>query len=209
MHPNPVYRKPDRARNIDFARQRGFGTLAVNAGTGPLLSHVPFVLDVSGDWVELHLVRSNPILRLLDAPQPAVIAVQGGDSYVSPDWYGIADQVPTWNYIAVHLRGELEPLPQDDLRGVLDRLSAQFETRLAPKPAWIADKMTPEVLDRMMRMIMPCRMRVDAIDGTWKLSQNKTDAVRLAAADGVAATGIGCGLDALATMMRDPPDETG
>lgn len=205
MHPNPTYRKADTTRNIAFARDRAFGVLAVNADSGPLLSHIPFVLDEDGSAVELHLVRSNPILRLLDKPQDAVIAVQGPDSYISPDWYGVTDQVPTWNYVAVHLRGQLQRLPQDDLRAVLDRLSAQFEARLAPKPAWAAAKMTPEVLDKMMRMIVPCRMQVSAIDGTWKLNQNKDDAVRLHAAVGVGAHGIGAGLAQLAALMRDPP----
>ena len=205
MHPNPTYRKADTARNIAFARDRAFGVLAINAANGPLLSHIPFVLQEDGSSVELHLVRSNPILRLLDEPQDAVIAVQGPDSYISPDWYGVTDQVPTWNYVAVHLRGQLQRLPQGDLRAVLDRLSAQFEARLAPKPPWAAAKMTPEVLDKMMRMIVPCRMQVSAIDGTWKLNQNKDDTVRLRAAHGVQAHGIGAGLAQLAALMRDPP----
>ncbi|WP_049641515.1 FMN-binding negative transcriptional regulator [Candidatus Rhodobacter oscarellae] len=208
MHPNPAFRKPDTARNIAFARARGFGTLALNAEGGPLISHIPFVLAEDGGFVELHLVRSNPILRLLDAPQPAVIAIPGPDSYISPDWYGIDDQVPTWNYVAVHLRGPLERLPQGELRGLLDRLAAHFEPRLAPKPPWIADKMTPEALEKLMRQIVPCRMQVEAINGTWKLNQNKDDDVRLRAADAVTARGIGSELDALGALMRTPPEQT-
>jgi len=204
MHPNPIYRRADTARNLTFARNRGFGMLCLNAEAGPLLSHVPFVLAEDGASVELHLVRSNPILRLLTTPQPAVIAVQGPDSYISPDWYGVEDQVPTWNYVAVHLRGTLQQRPAEELRGMLDRLSAQFEDRLLPKVPWVTDKMTPDVLDKMMRMIVPCRMQVAQTDGTWKLSQNKDDAVRLSAADGVEQTGLGYALAELASLMRDP-----
>ena len=155
--------------------------------------------------LELHLVRSNPTLRALDAPKCAVVAVNGPDSYISPDWYGIDDQVPTWNYVAVHIRGVLARVPQEELRGVLDRLSAQFELRLSPKPAWMASKMTHDVLDKMMRMIVPCRMHVEAIEGTWKLNQNKADAVRLRAADYVAGDGIGTMMAEMAQLMRDPP----
>lgn len=204
MHPNPIYRRAETARNLAFARDRGFGVLCLNAETGPLLSHVPIVLNSDGGDLELHLVRSNPILRLLDVPKPAVIAVQGPDSYISPDWYGIDDQVPTWNYVAVHLRGTLEKRPPEELRGMLDRLAAQFEARLLPKPPWLSAKMSPDALDKMMRMIVPCRMRVETVDGTWKLNQNKDDAVRLSAADGVAEHGIGSGLSDLAELMRDP-----
>ncbi len=126
MHPNPLFRGVEAARNIAFARSRGFGVLSVNGADGPLLSHVPFVLEPGGDVAELHLVRSNPIVRALAQPADAVIAVSGADSYVSPDWYGVDDQVPTWNYVAVHLRGRLEQLPPEELRGVLDRLSAEY-----------------------------------------------------------------------------------
>lgn len=209
MHPNPIYRSADAARNIGFARDRGFGVLAVAdpKGGAPMLSHVPFVLTDDGAMAELHLVRSNPIARALTAPLPARIAVSGPDSYISPDWYGLEDQVPTWNYVAVHLTGRLEPCPQEELRGFLDRLSAQFEARLAPKPDWRADKMDPAALDRLMRMIVPLRLRIEGIDGTWKLAQNKPAAARIAAADGVAEAGIGAGRAALARLMRELPGE--
>jgi len=205
MHPNPIFRGVEAARNIAFARDRAFGVLSVNGSEGPLLAHVPFVLDAEGCEAELHLVRSNSIVRALLEPVQAVIAVAGGDSYVSPDWYEVEDQVPTWNYVAVHLRGTLEQLPQDELRGVLDRLSADMEARLAPKRPWVVGKMTPEVRDRMMRQIVPFRLRVTRIDGTWKLSQNKPDEARLRAADGVSDHGIGTGLEGLADLIRQRP----
>ncbi len=203
MHPNPVYRTIEAGKNLDFARERGFGVLALSVdGAAPLLSHVPFRLSDSGESVELHLVRSNPIVRALTGPRPARIAVSGADSYISPDWYGLPDQVPTWNYVAVHLTGTLEKLGDDALRGVLDRQSALFEDRLRPKAPWRTDKMDPEVLERMMRMIVACRMQVTAVDGTWKLNQNKPYAARLRAADQVEAYGEGADAHILAALMR-------
>ncbi|MEJ6396462.1 FMN-binding negative transcriptional regulator [Yoonia sp. 208BN28-4] len=207
MHPNPAFRKVEDARNIAFARDRAFGMLTVNAADGPLISHVPFALNESGTIADLHLVRSNPILRMLDAPMPALIAVAGPDAYVSPDWYDTPDQVPTWNYVAVHLRGTLEKLPQDAMRDMLDMQSAVYEKRLTPKTPWTADKMTPEVLDKMMRQIVPYRLTVASINGTWKLGQNKPDAVRVAAADAMHSSDIGSEVAALADLMRDPPQD--
>lgn len=204
MHPNPVFHTASVAENLAFARSRAFGVLAVAGEAGaPMLSHVPFLLSAEGAAVDLHLVRSNPIARALGSPRPARLAVSGPDSYVSPDWYGLEDQVPTWNYVAVHLTGTLELRPQAELRGVLDRLSDMFEARLLPNPPWRSGKMAPEALERMMRAIVPVRLRVEAVDGTWKLAQNKPEAARLGAAEGVAADGIGSGLAELATLMRD------
>ncbi|MBV0913623.1 FMN-binding negative transcriptional regulator [Anianabacter salinae] len=205
MHPNPAFRTAGDHRNLAFARSRGFGMLAVNAASGPLLSHVPFLLTEDGTAADLHLVRSNPIARLLDAATPAVIAVTGPDGYVSPDWYRVDDQVPTWNYVAVHLRGRLERLPDTDLRRILDEVSDHFETRLAPKPVWKTAKMPGDLMAKMMRTLVPLRLHIETIEGTWKLNQNKPDAVRLSAADHVAADGLGTDTATLADLMRAPP----
>ena len=204
MHPNPIYHDADADRNLAFARERGFGVLAANVpGSGPLLSHVPFLLNDAGDMAELHLVRSNPIARALVEPLEVKIAVSGGDTYISPDWYGVEDQVPTWNYVAVHLTGTLELRPPEELLDLLDRQSAAYEGRLLPKAPWTTAKMQPETMEKLMRMIVPCRMKVTGVDGTWKLSQNKTDAARLASSQGVAAHGFGSDTDIIAALMRD------
>lgn len=202
MHPNPIFHDADATRNLAFARERGFGVLAVSAEQEPLLAHVPFLLNELGDVADLHLVRSNPIARALREPLNVKIAVSGPDTYISPDWYGVPDQVPTWNYVAVHLTGVLELRPQEELRGLLDRQSAFYEDRLLPKAPWKTAKMTESVLDKMMRQIVPCRMRVTAVDGTWKLNQNKPDAVRLSAADHVAGYGFGSETNVIAALMR-------
>ncbi len=204
MHPNPAFRKHPDEVNLGFARDRGFGTLSVNGEDGPLIAHIPFVLSEDGKTADLHLVRSNPITRALGQPERAVLAVSGPDSYISPDWYGVDDQVPTWNYIAVHLRGTLTQLPAEALRASIDTLAAQFEARLAPKPAWTNDKMPPEALAKMMRMIVPFRFDVETVDGTWKLGQNKPDAARGSAAKHVQAYGIGQETALLAALMKAP-----
>ena len=202
MHPNQVYHTADAQRNLDFARKRAFGVLTVSGEDGPEISHIPFVLSEAGKTLDLHLVRSNPIARLLTTPLKAKIVISGGDSYISPDWYEVDDQVPTWNYVAVHLTGILELRPQEEMRELLDRQTSFFEEQLRPKEPWRAAKMNPDVLDKMMRQIVPCRMAITAVDGTWKLSQNKPDPVRMRAADGVAAYGLGTDLGVLAALMH-------
>jgi len=61
------------------------------------------------------------------------------------------------------------------------------------------------VLERMMRQIVPCALRVEEIAGTWKLGQNKPDAVRLRAADHLEPAAQGQKTRVLAALMRDPP----
>lgn len=201
MHPNPIYRSGTEADALAFARDRSFGILSVNGAEGPLAAHIPF--DLGQGEVFVHLARSNPIARAA-LPAPALLAVSGPDAYVSPDWYGAVDQVPTWNYAAVHLRGVLEPLPQEALRPHLERLSAQMEARLAPKPVWTLDKMSDEAIARMFRMIVPFRLVIASVDSTMKLNQNRTDAQRAGAAAGIAANPIGLDAVLIAALMQGP-----
>jgi transcriptional regulator len=178
MHPNPAFRQDSRARNLAFAIDRGFGTLSINGDDGPLMAHVPFLMATDGSHADIHLARSNAIARA-GLPARAVVAVQGPDAYVSPDWYGMVDQVPTWNYVAVHLRGRLEPLPPEMLRPMVDVLSDRFEQRLLPKKVWRSSKMADGVMERLLRMIVPFRLMIESVDGTWKLNQNKPEQARM------------------------------
>lgn len=208
MHPNPVFRRQSREWALAFARERGFGALTVAGPEGVLAAHVPFVLDE--DRVLAHLVRVNPLARhLRDRPADALLIVSGPDGYVSPDWYGEAQMVPTWNYVAVHLRGELRLLDDAALRPILDRLSHAFETRLAPKPPWKTDKVDDGLLNRMMRQIVPVEMSLEAVDSTAKLNQNRRDAARAGAAAALAAGGSpGMETETLAALMQEAMDET-
>ena len=203
MHPNQIYHDASTARNIAFARERSFGVLAINAEGGLQISHIPFLLNEDASSADLHLVRSNPIARMVEGPHVAKIIVSGPDSYVSPDWYGVPDQVPTWNYVAVHLTGTLERLPQEMMHDMLDRQSAAYEERLLPKTPWTTAKMTPDILEKMKRMIVPFRFTLAGVDGTWKRGQNKPEEVRLAAAEQMADYGIGSETATLSAMMRD------
>ena len=202
MHPNPIYRQSPPDQAIEFARNRAFGTLTVNGDEGPLASHVPFLLSEDGKIADIHLVRSNPIVRAISEPQKCLLAVNGADSYISPDWYGLDDQVPTWNYVAVHLRGTLEKLPNGAMRDMLDRQSAFFESRLLPKTPWKTDKMPDDVIERMIRQIVPVRLTITSVDGTWKLAQNKTAEARLAASNEVDKHGFGLEPSTIGALMR-------
>ena len=204
MHPNPAFRQTPADRNLAFARARGFGILSVNGPDGPLAAHVPFLLSDDASFAELHLARSNPIARA-GLPAAALLVVSGPDAYVSPDWYGphaeVPDQVPTWNYVAVHFRGVLEPLAPEALAPHVDGLSVIHEQRIIGKTPWTSAKMTDGAMDRMLRMILPFRLRITLVDGTWKLNQNKPPKVR-ARAEAALDKGDAAA-QAIAALMRD------
>ena len=201
MHPNPSFRNTSDGHGWELVSQTSFGTLVQSTSGLPLISHVPFLLSACQSYIELHLVRSNPMGRVeVDEAVPTTLIVNGPDGYISPDWYRIDDQVPTWNYVAVHLTGQLMRLEDDVLEPLLSRLSDHFESQLHPKPIWTMEKMTDDVKKRMMRQILPFKFETSELHSTWKLGQNKPEQARLDAADALADH-----VPALAKLMKDLP----
>jgi transcriptional regulator len=106
----------------------------------------------------------------------------GPDAYVSPDWYASPGQVPTWLYQSVQLSGPVRPLPPSSLSQHLDLLGERFETGLAPKPPWRSVRVAPARRKALMKAIQGIEMRVDVVNGSFKLNQHKSDADHTAVA---------------------------
>jgi len=200
MHQNPIFRSNDHAKSLSFAQERGFGVLSVNGEIGPLAAHLPFVFNADHSRVAFHMLRSNPVAR---TEGPALLAVSGPDGYISPDWYGVPELVPTWNYAAVHIRGSLRMLEPDALEPHLRALSGEFERRLLPKPIWDLDKVSLEARAKMMRMLVPAELEISEIDATWKLGQNKPAAAVQGAVEGLKHSAVGVEVAALAALMEE------
>ncbi|MET0371819.1 MAG: FMN-binding negative transcriptional regulator [Sphingobium sp.] len=199
MHPDPHFRWTDRTDLRAFVAAHPFGLLFAPTPDGPAVAHVP-VLWLDDERIGFHLSRGNRIAGHLDGAR-ALFVANGPHGYVSPDWYGMDDQVPTWNYVSVELEGMVTALPPARLPALIDALSDASEARLAPKPVWKRAKMDAEKFDRMMGAIIGYELRVDQWRGTRKLGQNKPAQARAAAADAMEAAGDA----AIAALMRDRP----
>ncbi len=184
MYTPPMF-KPDRAAALAFAEARGFGTVCAWDGARPIASPLPFYIDYADDGtprVAFHAARGNPLIGLADGRSSWLLAVNGADAYVSPDWYVSPDQVPTWLYQAVHLTGTVRKLSEEELGVQIDTLSAKFENWLAPKPPWTSSKMTAARLGAMKKAIVGLVMHVEEVEGSFKLNQHKSEADHVAVA---------------------------
>ncbi|MEA3013092.1 MAG: transcriptional regulator [Sphingomonadales bacterium] len=178
MHPNRAFAWEDRDEMPAFVAGISFCTVAAE---GPMVAHAPVVV-APPDRIRFHIARGNR--AKLDGRR-AIVSCLGADAYVSPDWYGTPDQVPTWNYLAVEAEGPLRRLDEAELAALLDDLSAAHEARLAPKPLWTRAKMSPGRFAAMLKAITGYELLIDELRGTMKLGQHKSDAERKGAADGL------------------------
>lgn len=198
MYMPPAFRLDDRAVAVELMRAHPFAMLVAATGPGAVeITHLPVLAAVEGETLTLrgHVSKANPMAGLIAgstavAPVRATAVFSGPQAYVSPDWYQTENQVPTWNYLAVHASGALEHVADPAaFEALLADLSAEHEAALVPKRPWTMGKMVPGTVARMMKGITGFRMTVDLLEAKAKLSQNK---------NAVDRGGVVAALDALA-----------
>ena len=187
MHPNRKFQITDREEMAALVRATGFGPIVVATPDGLRAVHVPVLLD--GDRLRFHVSRGNATYASLVGGCEALFIAEGAHAYVSPDWYGIPDRVPTWSYVAVELNGQVRPLGSDALVRMLDEISAEHESRLAPKEPWSRAKMSASRFESLVKAIGGFEMEISAWRGTCKIDQDKPPEVRMRLAEALAERG--------------------
>ena len=180
MHPAAGFRAQEEDALLAHLAAHPFIAVFAPTEAGLRVAHSPAVVrrEVGGLALDFHLSRNNALIAAFAAGAPALALSHGPDAYVSPGWYEMADQVPTWNYVSVEAEGEVAPLDEAGLVALLDDLSAQEERRLGASPPWTRGKMSPGRFEAMLRGIQGFRLSVRRLEGTFKLSQNKPPSER-------------------------------
>jgi transcriptional regulator len=186
--PSPF--KLDRAACLAFATARGFGLVVAHDGARPVASPLPFNLSYADDGtprLQFHVARANPLAALAARGGPWLVAVNGADAYVSPEWYLSPEQVPTWLYEAVHLSGPVRPV--SDRLDHVERLTHRFERSVEQGSGWNATRVTPARLAALLLAIVVIEMEVEVVEGSAKLNQHKSDADHAAVVAALRASG--------------------
>lgn len=189
-----AFRETDTARLHAMMEGAGLATLVTASETGPLVSHLPLLLDPAAGTMGVltgHLARGNPQWKASDLSRPAVAIFMGPDAYISPNYYPSKHDdprtVPTWNYVAVHARGRLETFDHpEQLLSLVTRLTERHEQRSA-KP-WAVSDAPADYLGKMVRAIVGVRLIIESIDGKKKLSQNRSDIDRQGVVAGLSSS---------------------
>ena len=167
------FEEKDRTDVFRFIAENSFAILVTVDDGLPLATHLPLLLEKnkSGEDVLVgHISKGNNQKLSLTDDARVLCIFPGPHAYISPRWYTEMN-VPTWNYISVHVYGRVKLMEGDVLKEALSRLVNYFEQHL-PHPVKLED-IPEKMFNDDFRGIIGFEIKVEEIQAATKLSQNR------------------------------------
>ena len=167
------FRVRDHADAIAFMHANPFAILISSTDDGPFATHLPVFVEAKGETLVLrgHVAKANPHWRHLERQPECLTIFHGPHAYVSASNYTARENVPTWNYGAVHAYGNARVfVSPEELQGVLHNLIGTFEPAYAEQWSSLAGAYR----ERMLSHIVGFEISVTKLEAKFKLSQNRT-----------------------------------
>lgn len=162
------FKMKDERLIYDLIKENSFATLfSLHEGL-PFVTHLPLILNSERTYLYGHFARPNPQWK--DIENQIVLAVfHGPHSYISPSWYETNKAVPTWNYTAVHVYGEVQLITEEELHQSLEELVEKYE---GPESSYKLDEVDSDYLNGLSKGITGFKIKITRVEGKAKLSQN-------------------------------------
>lgn len=172
----PKYFKNENLTVVkDFINANGFAILISQVDGRPWVTHIPLMLDknIKGKDILIgHISKANKQWKEFDNNEEVLAVFSGPHAYISSSWYD-HENVPTWNYLAVHVYGKIHIIEADILKKQLSKLVDKYESGM-DEPVSV-DRMSKEFVEKEMRGIVGFEIEITDIQAALKLSQNKDD----------------------------------
>ena len=170
------FNHPEHARTI--IRENPFASLVSNDDEGfPFISHnpiklLPHAIDVQKDMLLGHVAKGNPHAAFLAKRPEVLLTFMGPQAYMSPAVYPDLIRVPTWSYVAVHVKAKVRLLEGEEAKdAILKQLIADHEPPYAQQWRGLPDTYTQP----MLNAIVAFEMQVQDIQTKVKLNQHRPE----------------------------------
>ncbi|KMN39597.1 MULTISPECIES: FMN-binding negative transcriptional regulator [Lysinibacillus] len=172
MYVPKYYKVSDLEEIKEFIQHNSFATIVSIRKGKPIAAHIPVLLKKIEDdyYLTGHLAYGNPLWKTFEEVQDILVIFNGPHAYISSSWYE-HENVPTWNYQAVHVYGKASLIEGMDLEQDLTSLLEKYESFRENPVLW--DKLSPELLQQEMKGIKGFKIKVEEVQAAYKLSQNR------------------------------------
>lgn len=161
---------------IDFMKKNAFATLVSQVEGKPWATHLPFVLSQNKQGEAVlsgHIAKANSQWKNISEQDEVLVIFQGPHAYISSSWYN-HENVPTWNYLAVHVYGKVRIIEGEEL---IDHLKSLVDTYESGRPKRVSvETMSEAYLQSQVRALVGMEIHITDVRASAKLSQNRDDA---------------------------------
>lgn len=166
------YKNENLSEVRDFLKKNSFGILVSQVDGKPWATHIPLELDSDKEGNEIlvsHIAKANPQWKQFSEATEVLCIFNGPHSYVSSSWYK-EEEVPTWNYIAVHVYGTLKIMNKEQVIASMHKLVDKYEQQ-SECPISINNLSTKTM--RQVKGVVGFQIKITEIQAAKKLSQGR------------------------------------
>jgi|SRR5690606_17705506 len=173
MYIHPINSWEDEPEIIEFIQKNAFATLVTQMNGKPWATHIPFVFQRNTAGIPIlsgHIAKANRQWKTLAEQEEVLVIFQGPHAYISSSWYD-HENVPTWNYIAVHVYGKARIIEGEELMAHLKSLVDVYESG---RPQRVSiETMSESYVQSQVRALVGLEVQIEEVMASAKLSQNR------------------------------------
>jgi transcriptional regulator len=166
-YPPQQHQDNNREHMIDVIKTYPLAMLVSVKDSTPLISHLPLIYS-DGKLIG-HLDKFNPQAEVLKDNNEVNVIFSGPQCYISPSIYSTA-QLPTWNYIMVHITGKVKEIKDPEvIKASMIEMTSLLE---APTHNYTLEPDNPRMA-QFISYVRGFEIDIDHWEGKFKLSQDK------------------------------------
>lgn len=169
MYPSKHHQSNDNQKIIKVIKAYPFGMLVSVQEGKPFITHIPIIYDDTTGKLVAHIDKYNPQVATLTNNSEVTVVFRGPDTYISPSIY-TTKQLPTWNYIIVHIKGIIKQINDPDK--VKETMIAMTEFLEGKDQKFVLDKDNIGMRNAI-NYIQAFEIEITDWEGKFKLSQDK------------------------------------
>lgn len=169
MYPPPYHQSDDFQKMIAVIKQYPLGMLLTVRNGKPLVTHIPIIYNETTGKLVAHIDKQNPQVETLTDGAEVTVVFKGPDTYISPSVY-TTKQLPTWNYIIVHITGTIHLI--NEAEAAKETMISMTHFLEEPDHKFVLERDDIR-MDRMIHYIQAFDITITNWEGKFKLSQDK------------------------------------
>lgn len=177
MYNFSYFKENDKQTILNFMRDYPFAFMTGSYLSGKqIATQIPILVEErDGDlYLQGHIMRNTDHHKAFLENPDALVVFTGPNCYVSASWYSNPQIGSTWNYMSVHVAGNIRFMSENELIKFMRKLTLKFEKGNAQSLTFY-DNLPEPFLNKMMPAIAGFEIKADKIENVFKLSQNRDE----------------------------------